>query len=434
MDKKTMARRQKTRQKLTPFFSWAMRGIWQALTTIVAWVVSVVRVILTLIIQKVNHLINYLVQRKLVLFVLFLFLAFGLLGLAAIIPRTHIFEGNLIVEELSFTYSGSQNKLFLDSMRGIHHLEIDGVINNELTFTGEFKSTSFTELNQLKKPLKIRLQNRNSKLIIEPVDTKNSSDIDLTELRLLPDTKVSGFTYNLSQKQHRLDFDLQHNPTSQTQPNELKIYLGEKPIKVILENYDISGLNQNKLDKQQPLEFLLTPNKKELNLELKQKNSIYLSLDESNKNDPNLWFQEKIDTKDVHFQRLDRTGDISDDVTISTIVEGKIRMVEQEREIKANQFLMGDEPNTPLNIERIRHLQIVPKKGLEVRISGRTKQIQIGLDKDFPVSRIQGSWLDGFLPRDAIVALFSFSAATITYLLGFLIENASKSDSNPKSP
>ena len=131
---------------------------------------------------------------------------------------------------------------------------------------------------------------------------------------------------------------------------------------------------------------------------------------------------------------MDRTGDISDDVTVSTIVEGKIRMVEQEREIKANQFLMGDEPNTPLNIERIRHLQIVPKKGLEVRISGRTKQIQIGLDKDFPVSRIQGSWLDGFLPRDAIVALFSFSAATITYLLGFLIENASKSDSNPKSP
>ncbi len=429
-----MAHRQKTGRKLNLFFSWAMRGIWQLLSRIIAWLVPGVRFLLTLILEKANELINYLVQRKLVLFVLFLFLSFGLLGLAAIIPRTHIFEGNLIVEELTFTYHGGKDKLFLDSIRGIRHLEIDGVINNELTFTGKFKSTSFSQLNQLNKPLKIRLANPNSKLIIEPVDTKNSSEIDLTELRLLPNTKISGFTYNLSQKQHQLAFALQQSPTSQTQPNELKIYLGEKPIKVILEDYDISGLNQNKLDKQQLLEFILTPNTKELNLDLKQKNSIYLSLNESSQTDPNQWFQEKIDTKDVYFQRLDRTGDISDDVTVSTIVEGKIRMVEQEREIKANQFLMGDEPNTPLNIERIRHLQIAPKKGLEVRISGRTKQIQIGLDKDFPVSRIQGSWLDGFLPRDAIIALFSFSAATITYLLGFLIENASKPDSKPKSP
>ncbi|WP_339381582.1 hypothetical protein [Brasilonema bromeliae] len=428
-----MARRQKTRQKLTPFFSWAMRGIWQAITTIVAWVVSGVRVFITLIFEKFNQLGKYLVQRKLVLFVLLLFLAFVLLGLAAIIPKTHIFEGNLIVEELTFTYNGDKDKLFLDSMRSIRNFDIEGVINNELTFTGEFQSTSFPQLNQLNKPLKIRLPNRDSKLVIEPVKNQKGSDLDITELRILPGTKVSGFKYNLSQKQHQLAFGLEQSSTSQIQPNELKIYFGEKPIKVVLENYKISGFNQNNLDTQQPLEFILTPKNKELNLELKQKNNIYLSLDESNKNDPNLWFQEKIDTKNVYFQHLDRTGDINDDVTVSTIVEGKIRMVEQEREIKANQFLMGDEPNTPLNIERIRHLQIVPKKGLEVRISGRTKQIQIGLDKDFPVSRIQGSWLDGFLPRDAIVALFSFSAATITYLLGFLIENASKSGSNPKS-
>ncbi|MBW4454877.1 MAG: hypothetical protein KME55_20410 [Nostoc indistinguendum CM1-VF10] len=106
-------------------------------------------------------------------------------------------------------------------------------------------------------------------------------------------------------------------------------------------------------------------------------------------------------------------------------------MVGQEQEIKRNQFLMGEKPDTPLNIQLIRHLQIVPKKGIEARFSGRTKQIQIGLDQDFPVSRIQGSWLDGVLPRDAIIALFSFGAATVVNLLSWLFSNASKSESNP---
>lgn len=106
-------------------------------------------------------------------------------------------------------------------------------------------------------------------------------------------------------------------------------------------------------------------------------------------------------------------------------------MVEQEREIKDNQFLMGENSGIPLNIERISHLQIAHNKGLEVRVSGTTQQIKIGLDKDFPVSSIQGSLLDGVLPRDAIIALFSFGAATITYLLSVLIDNASKSTPQP---
>ncbi|MEH2298060.1 MAG: hypothetical protein V7K88_03045 [Nostoc sp.] len=110
-------------------------------------------------------------------------------------------------------------------------------------------------------------------------------------------------------------------------------------------------------------------------------------------------------------------------------MEGKIRMAEQERDIKQNQFIMGESANTPLNIQEIRNLQIVPKKGIEARFSGKTKEIQIGLDPDFPVYQIQGSWLDGVLPRDVIIALFSFGAATVANLLSWLFSNASKSSS-----
>ena len=85
---------------------------------------------------------------------------------------------------------------------------------------------------------------------------------------------------------------------------------------------------------------------------------------------------------------------------------------------------MGEETNKQLNIQLIRNLQIISdKKGIEARFSGKTKQIQIGLDQDFPVSSIQGSWLDGVLPRDAIIALFSFGAATVANLLSWLFSN-----------
>ncbi|MBN3909745.1 MAG: hypothetical protein HWQ35_25375 [Nostoc sp. NMS1] len=68
---------------------------------------------------------------------------------------------------------------------------------------------------------------------------------------------------------------------------------------------------------------------------------------------------------------------------------------------------------------------------MEARFSGKTKEIQIGLDQNFPVFQIQGSWLDGVLPRDAIIALFSFGAATVANLLSWLFSNASKSASKP---
>ncbi|MGJ5675119.1 MAG: hypothetical protein ACR9NN_16145 [Nostochopsis sp.] len=169
-----------------------------------------------------------------------------------------------------------------------------------------------------------------------------------------------------------------------------------------------------------------------MNLYITQNTNIYITLSKPPKAESEQWFRGKIETKDVRFTRIDRNGDdLRDDLEVSTIVEGKIRMAEQEREIKENQFLMGENPNQPLNIQLIRHLQLIPaKKGIEARFSGKTKQIQIGLDQDFPVSKIQGSWLDGVLPRDAIIALFSFGAATVGSLFSWLFSNIFKSDAN----
>lgn len=371
--------------------------------------------------------IKYLAGKKLLIFVLLLSFAVVFISLAAILPGTHIFEGNLIVEEMSFTYNGQRPKLFLSSIRHLSNLESSGM--QSLNFTGKFKSTSLPQINQLK-TLNIQLIDSKSKLIIAPVNPKTTSEIDLTEMRLQPNTRITGLNYDFYNK--RLAFGLEYQSIANTinKPNVLQLYLGDQPLKVSLESYKLPDIKLAH-NSDTPLEFILIPENREFKLEFSKNNSIYLATTQIPKTNLEQWFRAKIATKDVQFQRLDRSGDIRDDLATSTIREGKVRMVEQEREIKDNQFLMGEKPDIPLNIELIRHLQIIPEKGLEVRFAGKTKTIKIGLDKDFPVSSIQGSWLDGILPRDAIIALFSFGAATITYLLSFVIDNASKSDSKP---
>lgn len=394
-----------------------IKGLLQIARKLKTWLMVVLFANIRVARQGLNQLGRFFATRRQVLFVLLLFLIFGLFILAAILPSPHIFEGDLIVKEMSFTYSGQQPKLFLSSVQSLSKLEIEGT--QMVTFTGKFESGSTPQLNQLKK-LTVKLNNPQSKLIIAAGDQKQPSEVDLTELRLEPNTTVEGLSYDLYR--HSLAFTLQPQLKPGDKPGALHLDLGEQLLKVTLENYelpDIKLANQPEL-----LDFTLNPENKELELEIKQRNQITLTKPTIIKSDA---FQGRIETKNVKFLRLERTGDIGDDLPVSTIIEGKIRMVDQERELKPNQFLMGGKPNTPLNIELIRNLQIMPKQGLEVRFSGKTQAIKIGLDQDFPVSSIQGSWLDGVLPRDAIIALFSFGAATITYLLSFVIENSSKS-------
>jgi hypothetical protein len=379
-------------------------------------------------ILALKRLLRTISNHQSLLLVLVLLLFLTLISFAAVVPGTHTFEGNIISQEMSFVYNGQQPKRFIENIRGIKELESEGI--QTLTFTGKFES-EFPQVNQLKS-LTIQLKDRESKWIIAPANLNVTSEIDLNELRLQPNTKVAELNYDFYRNQ--LAFSLQRNPKLDLKNNHniLKLYLGE-PIKVIVEGYELPDLNlQKQVDNQTPLEFIVNPDNQEFNLEFPQNTNIYITLAKPAKFESEQWFRGKIETKNVQFVDVDRNGsDLRDDLDVSTIVDGKIRMVGQEQEIKKNQFLMGEKPDIPLNIQLIRHLQIVPQKGIEARFSGKTKKIQIGLDPDFPVSQIQGSWLDGVLPRDAIIALFSFGAATVANLLSWLFSNASKSTSKP---
>jgi hypothetical protein len=474
-----MARRQKIRQQISDFFNsikksnidWEESEEWEklseierrvisAIAPILNWLISVIAPILDCVISAIAPILDWLInslkflscylwQRKLLSFVLCLLLIFGSLTLAAFLPSEHFFEGDLIVEEMSFTYVGEDQKLFLDTIRKIKSLNIEG--KQIISFTGKFQSQSMPELNQLE-TLNIDLKDDKSILLIE----SSESEIELKELRLQANTKIAEMSYDTNRNQ--LAFSLSN--TKQTNANVLKFTLGDQPITISLEgSYQLrnkSGLVIAS-GKQNQLEFNVTPTYQELMLNLANPVSITLETPKLKNNEAKQWFRGKLEVKEVQFQKLDKTGSsLNDDLKISTILDGKIRMAEQEREIKENQFLMAGEPG----IELIRYLNIIPekdssekdiyekeglkfriniipekdsseKKGLEVRISGKSKLIEIGLDEKFPVSRIQASWLDGIFPRDAIIALISFCAASFSYLLYFIIDYIAKSNAKP---
>ena len=441
-----MARRQTIKQQIGAFLSAIKidkigqklmatgRLVISAIKAGLNWMIKAGRLVLSgiktglnWVIKALKSLFTYLWSKKLLTFVLGLLLICGGLTLVAFVPSTHIFESNLTVEEMSFTYAGKEQKLFLDTVRGIKTLEIEG--KQKITFNGKIQSKSTPALNQLT-ILEIEPVDSTSKWSIAPANLKQSSELEFTELRLQPDTQVNNLSYDTYRNQ--LAFSLRSNtPVKKpTNTNIVQLNLGNQPLKVSLEGYKLKNVKLPiDSEKQRQLEFILTPNNQEFRLNLANPVTIYLQPPAPKNNESKQWFRGKIEVKDVQFQRLDRTGANQDDnLPISTILNGAVHMAEQERVIKPNQFFMVEEPG----IQLIRYLNIVPQKGLEVRISGKSKLIQIGLDREFPVSRIQASWLDGVLPRDAIIALISFCAASFTYLLSFIIDYISKSTSrNP---
>lgn len=411
-----MASRQKAKQKFLDFIK-----IRQWLNFLKRYLIAG----FLAIISALKRLLRIIANHQNSFLVLLLILFFTILTFAAIVPGTHRFEGNIVAEKISFIYKGEENKLFLQNIRGIKQLENEG--KQTLTFTGNFQSKTWSELNKLDS-LKIQLKDRDSRWIITPVNPKDTSEISLDELRLQPNTKVTGLSYDFYRNQMAFSLQQNSNLNPKIKPNTINLSLGNQPLKVIVEGYELPDL---KLPNQATLEFILSPNNK-INLELTEDVSIYITVAKAPRYESEQWFRGKIKAEKLQFLDVDRTGNNArDDLKISTIVEGKIRMAEQERDIKQNQFLMGEDANSPLNIQEIRHLGIVPKKGIEARFFGKTKEIQIGLDPDFPVSRISGSWLDGVLPRDAIIALFSFGAATVANLLSWLFSNGSNSGAKP---
>jgi hypothetical protein len=364
--------------------------------------------------------IAYFQKRPPVFVALLFLLFFGSIAISVLIHVPHQFEASLIVKELSFS-TQKQNQLLLNSLYEIPELAIRGP--QTLTLQGQFANENIPQLDRID-TLTIELNNPQSLWKIAPSDRNTPSEIEILELRLNHLTTVEGLNYNPFNN-NKLAFSLQPiNPNeSSDRANAIALYLGSQPLTLTLEGYELKNLKlPSEINPSEPLELIFIPDLPEIKLDLPETVFFSINLPNLEQVDLTNWFWGNLAVKDTQFYTLERTGSqIADELYRSTIIEGKIRMAQQELTLEPQQFFLIDPPG----IEKIRAIQI-QDKGLEVRVSGTTHQIKVGLDPDFPISTIQSNWIARHFPREIVIAIISFSTGMTASLLTWLVQNLFK--------
>ena len=385
------------------------------------------------------------VQRRDRIFAFLLLLAWMAIILSNFFLRgSYVFEGNLLVTEMSFTYTGYSEKRLLHPIYSARGLDLQGSLTEPLFLRGGFYSDSDPMLNQMLNELdqlSITFPYPTSRLIVTPIDESQPSQISIFELNINPVTRVDQLTYNSNEHQLSLCLLMATSPpkiciypdSQLANPAEadsesigqLRFKLGQQPLTMRLKLVDIPELDiQADIDSPQELTFQLTPNNNnELLIEPLSPTNLAISLptfpEPTDVEAVNLpaWLRGDIDVADVKFTRFDITEDVTDELKTSTILNGEVRMEQELMKVLANQFLIV-QSETP-GIRKIRDIQITsqPPKGLRTLISGESKGIAVGLYPEFPVQSIEPSWLSKHLSQEAVNSLLAFIGALTAILL-----------------
>jgi hypothetical protein len=340
----------------------------------------------------------------------------------AILPVSQPFEGNLLVNSLSFT-NQKTDQLMLKDVRQIQEISLAGKQN--LTLSGIITNSSHPELNQLQK-LQIELSQNEGQIIITQKNNLTLEEIRLQKKDLITNLKYDSY-YN------RLDFKL----TPFNAPLLPHFRINASSIQISLFHYQLKNINLK--NPEVPLEFTLETSQFELNPQFPVDVNLTLSKEPTN------IFWGNINVENVKFEIIPQVDNLNDQIKDSTILSGDIRMANQDLKLEENQFLIIHPPG----IQTLSRIQIVrpdrklelktsgnnlkladPDQGLNVTISGKTTRIETGLNEHLPIAQIQGSWLSQNLSRDGVVAVISFSASLVVSLTAWLFK---KIDDSPNS-
>ena len=353
-----------------------------------------------------------------VVLILTLTLIFALI-FGAILPVSQPFEGNLLVNSLSFT-NQKNNQLLLKNVRQIQEISLAG--KQTLTLSGIITNSTHPELNQ-KQELQIELLQDNSQITITP-----KNNLTLREIRLQEKDRITNLKY--SPYNEGLAFTLTPSPNSSQPPRFL---IDASSIQINISDYQLKNIKLK--NPEIPLEFTLETSQ----FELIPQYPIAVNLTLPSKEQANI-FWGNISVEKVKFEKLIQPGDnVNDEIIDSTILSGDIRMANQDLKLEENQFLIIHPPG----IQTLSRLQIIrpdrdrklelktsgnnlkladPAQGLNVTISGKTTQVQAGLNEKLPIAQIQGSWLSQHLSRDGVVAIISFCASLVVSLIAWLFK------------
>lgn len=130
------------------------------------------------------------------------------------------------------------------------------------------------------------------------------------------------------------------------------------------------------------------------------------------------WLRSNLDVADLRFTQLDRTGNVRDDLPLSTIRKGRARLGSQQLEVQAQQFFIVRSREKGIHKLNFLEIQDEEPKGIAASVSGEASSIAVGLNPDFPVEQIQPHWLSRYFPPEAIATLFALLvSATVSFLL-----------------
>jgi hypothetical protein len=350
------------------------------------------------------------------------------------LPGSYNFEGNIIAKEMSFTYIGRQEKLMLDTIRDIKNLDIQGRQPQALVLKGKFSSNSNPAINQKLSQLEkltIELPYPTSRLILTPKNS-SKSELSILDLRIQPNSRVNQLVYEPLNTQLSLclqaaslppdtclfpeEFPDESTPIEKTLLGKLKVQLGQQELALSLAGVNLLELGISS-DTYEELLLQFKPSIDEFLFSLLTPTHLSIKLpnpakaNSSTVNDSAEWFRRDLEVKQVDFLRFDMTSRVKDELRISTILEGKVRMKEQMMDIQPEQFLII--PSGQAGVRRLRSIRINLKspQGLQTLISGESNSIAVGLYPEFPVQTIKPSWLSKYLSQEAINALLAFIGA-----------------------
>lgn len=385
------------------------------------------------------------------LLVIWLFIIFGFF-----LRGNQPFEGSFIVSELSFTYAGDREKLFLNTIKGIKNLEIQGRHKQILTLTGKFSSSEpllDQKLRRLKK-LDIQLPYPYSHIILGSRSLPKSSELSILSLQIHPESEIVGLTY--ASRPSQLSFCLQGpddlpgaclSPESLSESagksnleriSRLILQLGQQPLSLNFADVNIPDLDiqpDSELSDNQSIQFI--PEISELALENISPTKFFIDLFDAQE-DAKDWLWKNIDVRNVRFSREERELTGNEIFESSTILEGKVRLRGQLLEVQPDQFFIVLPVDTRLpfgekpGIKKLRYIKVVdrPSQGLRISFFGQGTGIAVGLYPGSPVQIIEPAWLSQYLSPEAINAILGFITAFTAILLPRLFPEVNKKHSS----
>lgn len=327
-----------------------------------------------------------------------------------LLPSEQPFEGRLELNNLSFISNIDQP--FLNNINTIKQISVENSL--PLTLTGTFNDLTLQNINQITlKPL----TNSNPSWQIE---SSSNLNLEIQELQLTQDSQINNLHYDSYNKRLSLEIIPKSPLTLTINPSDT--------LTLRFNNYQIPQLPNTKSITWQPDNQLI--------LEIKQPIKLSFQFPEI----PNsAIFREQLSVKEVKFNELIvNSSDFSQNYQKSSIVGGIIRLANQNHDLADGQFLTFYPADS---IRNLFHLKLTSEKsstlktndnqtlsinesfeGLNVDISGKSKQIKIGINPNLPIATFQASLLEKWLPRDAVIGLIAFLSSLVATLIGWIWE------------